>query len=46
MVRKRGGLFAGVVFGLIMLVVFTVVLFRNEGNAVHRKKPWNILMKQ
>lgn len=36
--RKRGGLFAGVIVGLIMLVVFTVVVFRNEGNAVHREK--------
>jgi len=38
MVRKRGGLFAGVIFGLILMVAFTVILFRNEGNAVHRKK--------
>jgi len=36
--NRKGCLFSGVLVGLIMIIVFTVVLFRNEGNAVNREK--------
>jgi len=38
MVRRKGSLFAGVLFGLIMIVAFSVFLFKNEGIAVNRKR--------
>ena len=36
--NRRGCLFTGVLVGLVMIVVLTVVLFRNEGNSVNRAK--------
>ncbi|MEX1378010.1 MAG: TMEM43 family protein [Eubacteriales bacterium] len=36
--KRRGCFFGGIVVGIIMIVVFTVVLFNNEGRAVNRKK--------
>ena len=36
--NRRGCLFSGVLVGLIMIVAFTVILFKNEGNAVNREK--------
>ncbi|MBN2878762.1 MAG: TMEM43 family protein [Clostridia bacterium] len=38
MFRRKGSVFAGVLFGLIMIVAFSVFLFKNEGTAVNRKK--------
>lgn len=36
--NRRGCFFGGIIVGLILIVVFTVVLFNNEGRAVNREK--------
>ena len=36
--KRRGCFFGGILVGIVMIAVLTVVLFKNEGNAVNRKK--------
>lgn len=36
--KKRGGGFAAVVIGIILIIVCTILLFKNEGRAVNRAK--------